>query len=195
MSEKWGFLREISTKASGKDGATGLHRTGFDDYLKVIFPNASISDWIHDKIIPNSGKRFRPDWRNDNLHLVIEFDGVQHYQKPTEIIKDIERTAFYEGLGYKVIRIPFFIQLSNDAVKELFNVDVKEMLFDEIKYPSMNVEDSCTPAFMCPAGIERMAKEFKRFPIQYQVNVDFLEKYNDDFLTGVTLLKNAYAKL
>lgn len=39
---KWGFLRETSELATkaGKDKDTGLHRTGLDDYLKVIFPDA-----------------------------------------------------------------------------------------------------------------------------------------------------------
>jgi hypothetical protein len=37
---KWGFLRETSelAKKAGKDKDTGLHRTGLEDYLKVIFP-------------------------------------------------------------------------------------------------------------------------------------------------------------
>lgn len=195
MPERWGFLREISTRASGTDGATGLHRTGFDEYVTVIFPEEPQSNWIYDRVIPKAGRMFRPDWRNENLKLVIEFDGVQHYQRPTEIVKDEERTKFYEDLGYKVIRIPFFIQLSNNAVKELFDVDVNERLFNEREYPSMNVEERCTPAFMCPAGIKRMAKEFKRFPVQYEVNIDYLERYDNDFLTGVSLLKEEYSKL
>ena len=195
MPERWGFLRESNETALGKDSATGLHRTGFDEYLKVIFPNEDPANWIHDQVIPNSGRKYRPDWRNDNLHLIVEFDGVPHYQRPSEIISDRERTEFYNDLGYKVIRIPFFIQLSNSAVKELFGVEVTETLFNEMKYPSMSVEGRCAPAFMCPAGIKRMAMEFKRFPVQYQVNVDYLEKYDNDFLTGVSLLKDEYNKL
>ena len=45
---KWGFLRETKVAAhkAGIDRATGLHRTGLDEYLKVIFPE--VKDWIHD---------------------------------------------------------------------------------------------------------------------------------------------------
>lgn len=48
---KWGFLRETTemAKKAGKDKETGLHRTGLDIYLKVIFPH--INDWIHDKTL------------------------------------------------------------------------------------------------------------------------------------------------
>lgn len=48
-----GFLREtkeLAAKAS-IDKDTGLHRTGMEDYLAVIFPEIQASEWIHDKII------------------------------------------------------------------------------------------------------------------------------------------------
>lgn len=45
--EKWGYLREHSQNASGTDSLTGLHRTGLDEYLAVIYPK--VNDWIHDK--------------------------------------------------------------------------------------------------------------------------------------------------
>ena len=48
---KWGYLRETKEKAirDGLDPDTGLHRTGLEEYLAVIFPDTS--DWIHDKSI------------------------------------------------------------------------------------------------------------------------------------------------
>ena len=191
--EKWGFLRECCDMANGTDSATGLHRTGFEEYAEVIFPD--VSDWIHDRIIPDSGKRFRPDWRSESLKLIVEFDGVQHYQSPKEILRDTERTEFYQGLGYKVVRIPFFIQLSNYAVDKMFGRKVAEPLFNETLYPSMNVGDKCTPAFMCPAGIERMAKELIEFPEQCRVNLEHLEKERNEFLTGVSILKKKIEEL
>ena len=49
--EKWGYLRETTKKAKndGIDPDTGLHRTGLEEYLAVIYPNTN--DWIHDKSI------------------------------------------------------------------------------------------------------------------------------------------------
>lgn len=45
--------------------------------------------------------------------LVIELDGSQHYE-PEEIERDNQRTAFLEGYGLTIIRIP------NNAVNENF---------------------------------------------------------------------------
>ena len=87
----WGFLRETAEKAevAGLDADTGLCRTGLEEYLKEIFPNTT--DWIHDKIIKGmivDGKqsRIRPDYRSESLKLIIEFDGLQHYQNPEKIL-------------------------------------------------------------------------------------------------------------
>lgn len=196
MSNKWGFLRETKQKAidSGLDKDTGLHRTGIEEYLAVIFPEIDSEDWIHNKSIDGIGRKIRPDYRCEKLKLIIEFDGVQHYQKPDRIKSDIENQRLYERNGYKVIRIPYFIQLSNNVVKSMFGRDVQEKLFDE-SIPSLGVKMCNTPAYCCPAGLKRMAREFHSYPTQYVVNLKALENMNDEYLTGVSLLKEEYDKI
>ena len=191
---KWGFLRETSVLAekAGIDEDTGLHRTGLDDYLKVIFPD--VDDWVHDKAIGKSNGiscRKRPDYRSETLKLIIEFDGLQHYTKPSNIVRDTENTSFYESLGYTVVRIPYFIQLTNKAVEELFHISVNEPLFDET-IPSLGPKGCNTPAYLCYSGIRRMAKEFRRFPEQYKTNMDFLKRQPDQFLIEYEILEREY---
>ena len=195
LNPKWGFLRENRKKAeaNGIDKVTGLHRTGLDDYLAVIFPE--VNDWICDKEIGMlGGKRykFRPDYRSETLKLIIEFDGTLHYKNPDSIIVDESRTDLYEKGGYKVVRIPFFIQLTNEVVKEMFGVDVQEELFPP-EIASMSIAWKNTPAFMCNLGIERMARELLKFPQQLNVNMkalkDETDKYeNGDRLSGYNLI-------
>jgi hypothetical protein len=197
MNKKWGFLRETKAMAekAGIDKDTGLHRTGLEDYLKVIFPN--INDWIHDKTlgkINGVSYRSRPDYRSEDLKLIIEFDGLPHYTNPDIIEKDIKNTDLYRDFGYKVIRIPYFIQLTNKAVETLFDVKVSEDLFYGA-VPSLGIKGRNTPAYLCPAGIKRMAKDFKKFPEQYQTNIDALKRQNDIFKSGIDFLEKEYNKL
>lgn len=197
MDEKWGFLREHSSKANGKDPLTGLHRTGLDEYLSVIFPNTN--DWIHDKAfgIHKDGEnhKIRPDYRSDGLKLIVEFDGLPHYQDPAVIIKDDKNTEIYRQNGYKVVRIPYFIQLTNDAVEKLFGVKVGEHLF-KVSYPSLGGTDlKHNPSCLCPEGLKRMAREFKNFPEQYEVNIQSLKAMNNDILSGVNYLIEEYNKI
>ena len=189
-SKQWGFLRETKEDAdkAGVDKDTGVCRTGLDEYLAVIFPNTH--DWIHDKGgVELGGKKLgtRPDYRSESLKMIIEFDGLPHYTNPDVILKDIQNTKNYEKAGYKVVRIPYFIQLSKDAVKELFDVDLDQELFDE-SIPSLGLKGRNTPAYLCHEGVKRMAREFLRFPHQYEVNLKALKEANNSFLSGLYLL-------
>lgn len=189
----YGYLRETEEAAvkAGIDVTTNICRTGLDTYLNIIFPE--IDDWVHDKCIdclPQGIKsRRRPDYRSEKLKLIVEFDGLLHFQNPEIILKDAESTKFYNSIGYKIVRIPYFIQLTNKAVNKLFGRDVSASLFPE-NFPSLSIENRNTPAFLCPAGIKRMAEIFSQFSEQYKVNIDFLDTQDNDFLTGVSLLKH-----
>ena len=57
--------------------------------------------------------KFVVDFYCASKKLVIELDGSQHYE-PENVEKDRQRTAFLEGYGLTVIRIP------NNAVNENF---------------------------------------------------------------------------
>jgi len=180
--------REMAEKAANKDSESKF--VGLDDYLKFLFPGKT---WIHDKPFGKRGGqcyRIRPDFLCEDEKIIIEFDGLQHYTNPLNIRKDRENQKIYESLGFKVVRIPYFINLTTDVVKEMFGISVKRNLFDSI-YPSMSVKWQNTPAFCCYDGILRMAKEFKRYPKQYEVNIRQLEADNDDELSGASLLRAA----
>lgn len=177
----FGFLRETEEVAfkAGIDIKTGINRTGLDTYLSYIFPNCD--DWIHDKpigiIIDGKKCMKRPDYRSESLKLIIEFDGLLHYQKPTNIIKDKENSLLYESLGYNVIRIPYFIQLTKANVYKLFSIECENELFPE-DVCSLYVEDENTPAFLCLEGIKRMAEEFRKFPDKYKMEISHLKGEN-----------------
>ena len=155
MNKIWGFLRETTelAKKAGIDKDTGLIRTGLDEYLKIIFPETK--DWLHDKAFGEyNGQKYkiRPDYRSESLKLIIEFDGLPHYKNPAVIEKDYINQKVYEDNGYKVVRIPYFIQLSNEVVEKLFGVKVPDPLFDAT-IPSLGINGQHPPAYLCPAGI------------------------------------------
>jgi len=77
------------------------------------------------------------------------------------------------------------------AVKPFFDVDVSDELFDET-IPSLGVAGYNTPAYLCPAGLKRMALEFRKFPEQYKTNIDFLKFQNEPFRSGVEFLEKEY---
>ena len=193
----FGFLRETNAdaKKAGIDPDTGIGRTGLEDYLKAIYPKTD--DWIHDKPFSAvKGCKKRPDYLSPSLKLIVEFDGIQHYQEPDKIKKDEDNKAFYEANGYTVIRIPYFIQLSKKTIKQLFNVDVKNELFNDL-IPSLGPLGHNCPAYLCPQGIKRMAKEFLMFPEQLDTNLEFLKSQPEEYkyLMDYELLEDEIAVL
>lgn len=189
---KLGFLRETQEEAikAGVDKDQNIERTGLEIYLKIIFPE--INDWVHDQTVPNltnNGKKskIRPDYRSETLKMVIEFDGLPHYQNVEIIIKDEEKNKIYEANGYKVVRIPYFIQLTNEIVYQLFGINVKDKLFDP-NIPSLGINGRYSPAFLCPLGITRMARDFIKFPQQYEINKNYLKQFDDKY-TGLSYLE------
>ena len=193
----WGYLRETEEYAikAGADLDTGLIRTGLDTYLKEIFPETN--DWVHDKttgfILNGRKMKTRPDYLSESLKLIVEYDGIQHFQSPTAILHDDSTSTAYVSFGYKVVRIPYFIQLTEDAIFKFFGVHVGHPMFDP-SVPSFGLKEKNTPAFLTMAGIEKMAEYFNMFPDQYETNVRALESIGDDYLSGLSLLKNAMQK-
>lgn len=197
MKQEFGFLRETEedAKRTQKNYSDGRIFTGLEKYLKVIFPE--VDDWVHDRPLgeldDGSYCRKRPDYLSKSLKMIVEFDGLLHYTSPVNIINDENNTSLYSSLGYKVIRIPYFIQLTREAVMKIFGVDVGVELFNK-NFPSLGIEYLNTPAFLCSEGIKRMAREFKEFPEQYEVNLKNLATI-DERLSGSLQLMEEYVKI
>lgn len=119
------------------------------EYLTIIYPGV---DFIRDRMVPNSGIKNRPDYRSDDLNLIVEFDGWRHYSSAENILTDINKEFVYAGMGYNVIRIPYFVQMSSAVVFELFGVEVDI----EQTYPHGFIDSQALlPADYCQMGIDK----------------------------------------
>ena len=79
--------------------------------FKTLVPHL---EFKHNKTVPNSGIKTRPDYRFEELKLIIEFDGNQHYQDVNVIFRDKEKDKIYTEMGYRIERIPYFIQMTEE---------------------------------------------------------------------------------
>lgn len=113
-----------------------LTESSLGEALKVIFPD---HEFIHNKTVPESGLKTRPDYRNDDLMLIVEFDGNRHFQQTQTQMRDNLKQSVYELMGYKVVKIPYFIQLSTNTIKYYFDVDVEW----EQTYQHGFIDESC----------------------------------------------------
>lgn len=159
MSNKirFGFVRETE-KMALKEGvdSSGIPRTGLETYLKNIFPN--VDDWVHDKQFP--GMKTRPDYRSDTLKIVVEFDGLPRFRDRAAFEKDSANTQNYENAGYKVVRIPLYLNLTTSVINKLFDENLTQPFFESNVSPfNKNFQPNC----FCMTGLKRMADDYLKY--------------------------------
>jgi hypothetical protein len=134
-----------------------LDETKLGQALVGIFPDY---EFIHDRAVPGAGISNRPDYRCEELKLIVEFDGYQHYCQIDTIFKDRLKDEAYTAMGYRIVRIPYFVQLTSDVVKHYFGVDDVDM---QISFPHGFIADKGEklPSEFCSLGIIRFVTELK----------------------------------
>jgi hypothetical protein len=125
--------------------------------LIKIYPNTI---FIRDKKVPNSNIEGYPDFRNEDLKIIVEFDGDRHYTQSKVIKKDELKNKTYSSLGYKVIRIPYFVQLNTKVIANVFNIKLN---FQQ-KYPQGFIDiKALLPSDFCELGIEKFQLDLEKF--------------------------------
>lgn len=162
---KWKYLRETDKKFFDPKMNTTLK-----EYLQAIYPedfiNFEFGSSILKSDVPEGFEyhRYVCDAICRKLKIVVEFDGHDHYQSTKTCINDLKRDRWFESIGYKTIRIPYWIQLSRNVVYELFRVDVEESLCElDCSFYSPEKQSAyidSLPGNMCELGRYRFVKEF-----------------------------------
>ena len=130
-------------------------------FLRAANLDFSAGNYFQNKKVLDSGIGNLPDHRFEKEKIIVEFDGIQHYQKIEEIKKDRMKDMVYRQMEYKIIRIPFFVQPSSETLKHYFNIDGEL----ELQYPhGFIIYDSTPPTNFCSLGLDRFIVEFNQFP-------------------------------
>lgn len=147
------------------------------NFLVILFPTNTFE---HNKQVPNSGMKTRPDFRCDELKLIVEFDGDKHYCEASKIISEENKNNHYARMGYKIVRIPYFVQISTEVIKCLFNLNFNcDQKYDH-GFISENV---IMPCDYCELGIQKFKNDLKRF---HFIRKDIVRSLN----SKIVLLKN-----
>ena len=111
--------------------------------------------------------------------IAFEYDGPEHYNNVNKIERDQRKKKKLLELGYKVICVPYYLQLTKDIAKHFFSEDFD--VYSDGKYSSaveriyktLNEEamlahgwhtTSETPANFVEKGIRRFLEEVGQYP-------------------------------
>lgn len=144
-------LKELENKMKGKY----LTEEWLGEILKALYPS---QEWLHDERFKLKEKTYnvRPDYCCHALKKCIEFDGPDHFTKANVIQADIKKDELLSKLGYEVIRIPYFVQLDEEAIEFFFNLEVDFNYEFEHGFISKSI---ILPASFCEQGVWKF-KEF-----------------------------------
>jgi hypothetical protein len=118
---------------------------------------------IANQPVPGSGRRLRPDYRCERWRLIVEFDGDAHYRSTKTIVGDVERDGLFLNLGYTVVRIPYFVQLTSPVIGDLFGVLARDHS-DFLSFPHGFIASTVVmPADFCELGLARFEADLRRF--------------------------------
>jgi len=128
------------------------------------------ADIISNTRVPTINRLFRPDYRSEKHKLIVEFDGDQHYRSAKHVIEDKLRDQILTDAGYLMIRIPYFIQMTEPVIGLLFGDRIARR--DPFKdFPHGFIADTVVfPADFCEVGVTRFLDDLNRFgPIRAEI--------------------------
>lgn len=177
-----------------------LNEKNLGQMLEYLYPD---SIWIHNETIPGDitemrsninklknfkRRRFRPDYRNEKDSIIVEFDGITHYQSSVAYWNDIERKIYYNELGYELIQIPYFVQPTKEILKLYFGIDIDSDLTEKLNGFNVinNKSNRNLPSSFSEDGIRRFINEFKEFDdiVQNEIMSTLYQNY---VIEGISL--------
>lgn len=128
------------------------------EFIKLHLDSENI---ICNKKLPGCSINCRPDYVNLDSNIIVEFDGYKHYNDAKTILRDRIKDKEFKNLGFKIIRWPYFIQLSSSSIKYYFNLDLNY----HQTYPHGFIDSKALlPADFNSLGVSRFYSELEDLP-------------------------------
>ncbi len=111
-------------------------------------------------IVPNSRRRWDMAYSIGDQITIVEFDGDKHYWDSLKIKVDAEKDAVAYSLGYKVVRFPYWVQLTQETALHYFGMDAEISQ----NFPHGFITTKIFPASFSELGITRFTGELQSLP-------------------------------
>jgi hypothetical protein len=112
------------------------------------------------RVISERRRRWDMVYQGDLGQVAVEFDGDAHYRDSLKIKADFEKDELAKLGGYKVVRIPYWVQLTTDTLAHYFGLEA-DIIQD---FPHGFITTKVFPASFCELGIARFEREMESLP-------------------------------
>ncbi len=93
--------------------------------------------------------------------VAVEFDGPDHYRDALKIKADLEKDGFAREGAYRVVRVPYWVQLTTPTLKHYFDLDAN--IVQDFPHGFI-AKTAPLPASFCEMGVERFLRELDQLP-------------------------------
>lgn len=109
--------------------------------------------------------RFKPDLVNEDLKIIVEFNGFTHYTRFDVQERDFRKYKLFKENGYKVIQIPYFVQLTQETLEFYFRgfEYKKDLIFSDFPHGFIS-KDCVRPRDFNKFGTNRFYDELEELP-------------------------------
>jgi hypothetical protein len=120
--------------------------------------------WHGKEIRVSSGRRQRWDmvYEGPSGRVAVEFDGDEHYRNTLKIKNDREKDEMARCGGYRVVRIPYWVQLTSETLKHYFHLEA-EIIQD---FPHGFISTKVFPASFCELASIGLGLKSRAFRLQ-----------------------------
>ena len=113
-------------------------------------------------VIPGTQKRWDMAFEKNGQTFIIEYDGDEHYRNSLAIKTDKHKDLIARNLGFITVRIPYWIQLTNETFIHYFGFDANINIIQS--FPHGFITTVFFPASYCEMGIDRFINEINILP-------------------------------
>jgi hypothetical protein len=136
--------------------------------LAIALVQFFADDWLgHELKHPKSRRRWDMSIRTQTGIHVIEYDGDEHYCNSLKVKADREKDRLALEMGWKVIRIPYWVQLDS----ETFSFYFASKAIIEQNFPHGFITTKTFPASFCELGVLRFQHELSCLPERVRQDV------------------------
>lgn len=117
--------------------------------------------------LPTGRRRWDMSYEINGVITVVEFDGDEHYRHTLKIKTDKEKDAVAHEHGFRVVRFPYWVQLTSETLTHYFGLAANISQ----DFPHGFITTKVFPASFCELGIARFKQELNSLPPQVKNSV------------------------
>jgi len=128
------------------------------------------AEWRGNEIrVPGTRYRWDMAYQRGRQLVFVEFDGEAHYRNSLTIKADSEKDIVAKTNGHRVVRIPYWVQLTTKTLKYYFDLDAE--IIQDFPHGFISKKNRMLPASFCELGIARFQQELDDLPVAVKDDV------------------------